>query len=122
MIEGRDSANLAVEALAETRGADLDGDWAIQARIDGTEHVSHAARAEQCLHAIDAELPARLQHRRPRCDGCVVGVHVADIPIWRDYRRGSGPAVSGFTLNRIGARGVRFKRAEAGLPPRLSYV
>ena len=64
MIERRDRARLAVEAVAqlrvggERRGEDLDGDGAIEPRIAGAIHLAHAARAEQGDDLIGAEVHA----------------------------------------------------------------
>jgi hypothetical protein len=43
MVEGRNGARLAVEALAKASRADLEGDRTIQAGIDRAEDIAHAA-------------------------------------------------------------------------------
>jgi hypothetical protein len=53
MIELRDRAGLAIEALAELRiqrerfGEDLDGDRALEPRVARAIHLAHPARAER---------------------------------------------------------------------------
>ncbi len=61
MIEAGDDARFAPEALLTIRvirelpGKRLDGDGAVQACIDGTIHLAHAAGGDQRLHFVGAE-------------------------------------------------------------------
>ena len=46
MIQRRDGLGFTLEALAELRGGNFDGDVAIQTRVAGAIHFAHAARAD----------------------------------------------------------------------------
>ena len=64
MIERRDGARLAVEAVAqlrvggERRGEDLDRDGAIEPRIAGAIHLAHPTLADECDDFVGAEAHA----------------------------------------------------------------
>ena len=58
MIQRRDGARLALEAFAEFGLGDLDRDDAIQARVVGFVHLTHAARADGREDFVRAEFVA----------------------------------------------------------------
>ena len=65
MIQGRNDAGFPLEALPglgivrKMRGQDLDGDGALQTRVAGAIHFSHAACSQRRLNFIGAKFCAR---------------------------------------------------------------
>ena len=55
MIQRRDGAGLALEAVAESFLRNLDGNDAIEPRVTGLSHLTHAARANQCHDFVGAK-------------------------------------------------------------------
>jgi hypothetical protein len=69
MLEARDVARLALEALAppgiggDAGRQDLDRDQTIQARVARLEHLAHAALADEREHFVRSESGSGGQHR-----------------------------------------------------------
>ena len=69
VLEPRDAAGFALESLAanriagERRRHDLDRDRAIETRVGGAIHLSHAALADQAEHFVGSKPSAGRQHR-----------------------------------------------------------
>jgi hypothetical protein len=69
MVELRNRASLAIEPLTELRvgrkrgGQDLDGDRAIEPRVAGFVHLSHATGTDQRQDLVRAEARSRLQRQ-----------------------------------------------------------
>src|SRR5580658_5553445 len=59
MIQRGDGFGFTLEALAELRGGDFDRDVAIQPRVSGAIHLSHAASAEGRKDFVGTESVAR---------------------------------------------------------------
>src|SRR5215469_6381542 len=62
MIQRRDGARLALEALGEFALGDLQRDDAVQARIAGLVNLAHPARADGREDLVGAEFVASVQH------------------------------------------------------------
>src|ERR1051325_1625717 len=59
MIQRCDGACLALEALGELRGGNFDGDVAIESRIGGAIHLTHAPSSERAENFTGTEFLAR---------------------------------------------------------------
>ena len=76
MIERGEHPRLALEAgqafgiAREDSRQDLDGDVATQLRVARAVHLAHAARAQQSLNLVGADL---LTHRRAHAAGHLLG-------------------------------------------------
>ena len=56
MVEGGDGSGFAFEAIAEVRGGEFDGDGAVEAGINGSVDLAHAAGSEEGFDFVGAEL------------------------------------------------------------------